>query len=502
MLAEIMGTRFSAFEKSIGEIADALEQGATSSVELVAYYLGRIQQFDREGPCINAVTALASDALQVAAELDRERTEHGRRGRLHGIPLLVKENLDVAGFATTAGSAALATCMPERDAEVVAALRRAGMIVLGKTNMSEFASSNGRYGYGSQAGLTLNPFHTGHCASGSSSGSAAAVSANFTAVALGTDTFGSIRGPASVTGLAGLRPTHGLLNTDGLLPFALGFDTIGPMSRHVEDLPILMNAMTRQSPHATPYREVLDGAALEGANIAVLEGWEADPAVRAAFEDALATLRAAGARLTQVTLSTDLNVLLHEVLAPLAEAQFARQVDQYLKHGQTGGPQSLSEVVAYLTAHGSQPGAHAVNPATLAALQRAAQAPPQPEASAGSLAPLNERLDAFRHEVLGWFQHGVRAVVFPTHLSPAPPRFDRLDPASQSAGRNPMSLSYIATAAAQPELTVPAGRTEDGLPVGLSFLGAPYSEQALFDFGHAFHRRQAARFAPPITPPN
>jgi amidase len=509
-----MSEAFCPLEKSINDIADALTHSVTSSVELVNYYHQRISSFDCSGPQINSVSALASDALEVASRLDQERATIGPRGKLHGVPLLVKDNIDTLGFATTGGSIALVDSMPARDADVIAALKRCGAIVLGKTNMSEFANSGGRFGYSSSAGLTLNPYHLGRNASGSSSGSAAAVAANFAAAALGTDTFGSVRGPASATGLAGLRPTHRLLSDRGVLPFALSFDTVGPICRRVEDLPVLMNAMGVSSgndgsddpagrPARAIYRETLDASALQGARIAVLEGLpEADPEIRAMLESTLVTLRAAGAALESVALPADLLDSLLGVISPVAAAQFSLQIPHYLLQAQQGSPRSLQEIVAILDAHQARPNGREVNPVTLEGLRRAAIHQVLSASEKAALGLLVERLHGFRNLMLGWFATGLSAVVFPTLLSPATPRFDQPDPTFHTGVDNPMVPLYLSAAAGLPELTVPAGRSHDGLPLGISLQGAPFSEQSLMDLGYAFQMTHPARFAPSMTVPN
>ncbi|MDR7009639.1 amidase [Paraburkholderia strydomiana] len=504
-----MTVTFCPLEKNLAEIASALDSGATSSVELVRYYQRRIAELDHAGPRVNAVSTLTAGALDDAAALDRERATHGARGRLHGVPLLVKDNIDVAGLTTTAGSVALERCLPERDADVVAALRRAGAIVLGKTNMSEFASSNGRPGYSSAAGLTVNPYDLGRDASGSSSGSAAAVTTCFAAAALGTDTFGSVRGPASVTGIAALRPTHGLLSCNGVVPLASIFDTVGPMSRWVEDLPLLMNALVaceNTAHHAQPvvrpthvsYREALDASAIKDARIGVLDGLPVGhPDVASTFNSAIATLRAAGAIIERVTLSTDLATLMRDTLAPLAGAQFAAEIARYLEKCPADSPKSLSDIIARLAAHDSATNGRDVNPATFEKLLYPALQLAQLDATV--LAALIQRLEAFRASVRDWFDGGISALFFPTHLSVAAPRFDQFNPSALQFDGNPMVPSYLATAAGLPELTMPAGFCRGGLPIGVSFVGAPFAEQTLMDLSYSFQTRQNARVAPSLT---
>ncbi|WP_052649288.1 amidase [Paenibacillus vortex] len=208
--AEIKKQAFDPFEKSIDEVATALKTKQITSEELVEYYLERIEAFDKQGPAINSIITINNKSLETAKALDTELKKKGPRSKLHGIPFVVKDNYDVVGMPTTGGSVALKNAYPTKNAFTVQKLVDAGAIVIAKTNMSELAASYGRLGYSSMGGLTINPYNLNRDASGSSSGSAAAVAANFAVFGLGTDTSGSVRGPANVTGLVGIRPTMGL----------------------------------------------------------------------------------------------------------------------------------------------------------------------------------------------------------------------------------------------------------------------------------------------------
>ena len=235
-------------ERSLSNLRIDLDANLVTAESLVSQYLERIQRLDRDGPCLRSVIETNPDALVIARALDDERTAKGSRSPLHGIPILIKDNIDTRDrMATTAGSIALLGAKPLEDAFIVQRLRAAGAIILGKTNMSEWA--NGRSlqscsGWSARGGLTLNPYALDRSASGSSSGSAVAVAASLCAAAVGTETDGSILGPASVCGVVGLKPTVGLISRRGIIPISHSLDTPGPMARNVRDCALLLGAMT------------------------------------------------------------------------------------------------------------------------------------------------------------------------------------------------------------------------------------------------------------------
>ncbi|MEY4958425.1 MAG: hypothetical protein RL409_2682, partial [Gemmatimonadota bacterium] len=226
---------------TITELNAAFDAGTLTSEQLVKRYLARIAAYDRQGPAIHTVIALNPKALETARALDGERKAKGKRSPLHGIPIVLKDNYDTRDLPTTAGSVLLEGYIPARDAVLVQKLRDAGAIVLAKVNLSEFASGGT---YSSLGGQTLNPHHLAFSPGGSSGGTGAAVAAAFAQFGLGTDTGGSIRGPATVNGIVALKPTHGLLSRSGIIPLALSFDTGGPMARSVTDVAIALGAMT------------------------------------------------------------------------------------------------------------------------------------------------------------------------------------------------------------------------------------------------------------------
>ena len=262
---------------TIEDLNRAFDDGTLTSEQLVERYLARIAAYDDAGPALNAVIALNPNAVERARELDAERRSGGPRSPLHGIPVVLKDNLDTADLPTTAGSVLLAGSLPPDDAFLVRKLREAGAIVLAKVNMSEFASGGAMSSLG---GRTRNPHDLVRSPGGSSGGTGAAIAAAFAQVGLGTDTGGSVRSPSTSNGIAGLKPTLGLMSRDGIVPLALSFDTAGPMARHVYDVAAALGVMTGVDPadgataasrdrFETDYTQYLDADALAGARIGV-----------------------------------------------------------------------------------------------------------------------------------------------------------------------------------------------------------------------------------------
>src|SRR6478735_4972451 len=273
-----------------------MASGATTGVGLVEAYLDRIATLN---PLVNAIRCLAPDALERAAALDAERAEGRVRGPLHGVPVLVKDNIDVAGLPTTAGALALEHSVPDRDAGLVVRLREAGAVVIGKTNLTElanFMTENMPSGYSSLGGQVLNPYDLSRTPSGSSSGSGAAAALGLATVTVGTETEGSILSPADHQSLVGLKPTLGLVPGDGILPIATSQDCAGPMCRTVSDAAALLGALTGED-----YASALRPGALDGTRLAVPPMPEdLDPADRELFEAALGVLRDLGAVTVEV----------------------------------------------------------------------------------------------------------------------------------------------------------------------------------------------------------
>ena len=464
---------------------------------LTAAYMGRIRSLDQHGPTVRSVLELNPDALDIAAALDQERQECGPRGPLHGVPVLLKDNIATADrMQTTAGSLALVGIKVTRDAHLVKRLREAGAVILGKTNLSEWAnirSTRSTSGWSARGGLTCNPYALDRNTSGSSSGSAAAITANFATVAVGTETDGSIVSPASVNGLVGLKPTVGLVSRDGVIPISHTQDTAGPMTRTVADTAVLLNAMVgpdvrdSSTKNAKPadYTHCLDATRLTKARLGVVRTHVAGhPGVNEVFARALATLKTQGAVLVDpVELKhaerleeAELEVMLHELKAGLRTwfAEFA-----------PGAPvATLKELIAWNELHradempwfgqdlfeqaesrGALTSKKYLN--ALARCRRYAR---------------DEGIDAVLAE------HKLDALVAPTS-SPAW-MTDLVNGDHHTDG-----FSSPAAVAGYPHLTVPAGFVH-GLPVGLSFVGPAWSEPLLIGLGYSFEQAAQARRSP------
>lgn len=477
------------FEASLCDLAEAMRAGRTSAQGLVAAYLARIATFDRAGPRINAISSLNPDAMENARVLDEELRTRGPRSPLHGIPMVVKDNIDVAGMPTTAGCAALRENYPRTDAACVARLRAAGAIVLAKSNMSELAASNGRFGYSSANGITLNPYRLSRNASGSSSGTGAAVAASFAAFGLGTDSFGSVRGPACVHALAGLRPTHGLLDSAGVLPLAASFDTVGPLGRSAADVALVMGVLAPGRSFGTQ-PETLAGRRL--GIVADFAGGNDE--IDALFDVAIAAMQAAGATAVPVRLPAGALTLYADVLGEITRVESVRGLDQYLAGAPAAAPHSADELLARMEG-GGDAGAHAVNPLTLAALRHAIATRDQRPGAGVAAARrwrglLGEQLTV----------HGLDALVFPTLACPASPRFDVADASYHCRAEQPLAAMHLASAADLPEVSVPMGLTAAGVPAGVSWLGHAGSDATLLAMASAFERMTRHRRPPPTTP--
>lgn len=485
--APALPARLDPFEASLSDLAEAMRTGATSAQALVASSLARIASFDQAGPCINAISAVNPGAMDEARLLDEELRTRGPRGALHGIPMVVKDNIDVAGMPTTAGCAALRQAYPRADAACVARLRAAGAIVLAKSNMSELAASNGRFGYSSANGLTLNPYRLSRNASGSSSGTGAAVAASLAAFGLGTDSFGSVRGPACVHGLAGLRPTHGLLDCAGVLPLAPSFDTVGPLARSAADVALVMAVLAPG--HGFGARP----QTLAGRRLGIVANFAGgNDEIDAMFDAATAAMQAAGARAIPVHLPTGALTLYTDLLGEITRVESVRGLDQYLAQAAAGAPHSAAELLMRMEA---SPDAGAVNPRTLAALRHALATRDQPPA-AGVAAARRWRGVLSQHLMA----HGLDALVFPTLACPASPRFDMADASYHCRAEQPLAAMHLASAAGVPEVSVPMGITAAGVPAGVSWLGRAGSDAALVAMASAFEQLTRHRRAPSLTP--
>lgn len=468
---------------SVTEILESLEAGDSTSVELVQQYLDRIYEYDHT---INAVVGLRTQALEEAEAADEAWAE-GEARPLEGVPFIVKDNIDVAGLPNTGGSVALSNNYPKDDAEVVRRLRDAGAIVLGRANMSELAASFGMFGYSSYGGQTVNPFHLNRDASGSSSGSAAAVAAGFAPIALGTDTSGSVRGPAASTGLIGLRPTTGLLSSDGVIPLSLTFDTVGPMTLTAADAALIMQVLAGEE--GQNYYQGLDETAFEGLRIGVVEEYfggnvDVDAAARAALEE----MRDSGAEVIDVGLGQEALTLWGDILGPVGDAEFAAQFEEYLAGAPAGVPASLEEVIRHSESQGVLNSATPVNPARIDGLRAAHE---QREAMEGAdyAVITAQQMPALREQVTALMRdQKLDVLYFPTMACPASPLPGVEESAYQCDVEDPYAASYLAPASGLPEITFSVGQDEHGLPVGASFLAGEYQEQLLLDLVYSWEQ--------------
>lgn len=480
---------FEVEEKSLRQLAEA-----PSSRVLVERFLSRIDAIDVKGPGLKSVLELNSEALRIADALDEERARRGPRGPLHGMPVLVKDNLDSADtMKTTAGSLALLDApAPARDAFVVQKLREAGAVLLGKTNLSEWANLRGlasTSGWSARGGLTKNPYVLTRNTSGSSSGSAAAVAASLCAAAIGTETDGSIVSPASVCGVVGFKPTLGLVSRAGILPLAHSQDTAGPMTRSVFDAAVMLDAIsgvdardaaTSKIPKtARGFAAGLSGASLRGVRLGVVRRLvDASWNVSVLAKEALAALTAAGAVLVDVELTSsayeaaELEVLLFELKADLEAYLTAR-----------GGPmKQLTDLIAFNEAHATKELGFFGQQHFVAAAKKGPLSSPAYKKALAVCAQARTSL----HAVLE--KSRVEALVAPTDAPAWQTDFALGDHFT-------MSFSTPAAVGGCPHLTVPMGFVGE-LPVGFSFVGAAWNDGRVLALGHAFEEATHARRPP------
>jgi amidase len=487
---------------TIGDLNRAFEAGTYSSEQLVQQCLARIAAYDDHGPKLNAVLTLNPKALEQARALDVERKSKGARSPLHGIPVLLKDNFDTFDMPTTGGSVLLENWVPPDDAFIVKKLRDAGAIILGKLNLSEFASGSA---HSSLGGQTLNPHDLTRTPSGSSGGTGAAIAAAYAPLGLGTDTGGSIRGPATANGIVGLKPTHGLLSRDGIIPLALSFDTGGPMARNVYDIAVSLGIMVGVDPadsatqkskgkFATDYTRYLKADALKGARIGIARDFlGADQEVDWVIESALEAMRKAGATVVDVRFPKWLLESKQEFYSAVRNPEFAAQIAGYLAATGPGFPKDLPQLIARSTevrslrADGAGP-----NPIRWTLFKT--------EADSGSLddyrylSVRDHALPMTRMVVEGILAaEKLDAIVYPT--SPRRPALIASPPDTSTP-----SATNIANLTGFPDLIVPAGFTSDDLPVGISFLGPAFSEPKLLALGYSFERATQARRLPVHTP--
>ncbi len=465
------------------DLATALERKQTTSGKLVRSYLARIAECDAK---LHAIIATNPNALREARQLDAERAAGRLRGPLHGIPVVIKDNIDLAGMATTAGSLALADNLRARSAPLVERLQAAGLVVIAKANLSEWAnfrSSSSSSGWSAVGGLTVNHRDARRTACGSSAGSAAAVAARFAPVSVGTETNGSIVCPSSVNGLVGLKPTVGLVSSEGIVPISHSQDTAGPMAAGVADAALLLSAMvTRATPGAGPqtnYYAGLRADALKGTRLGVarfIEGYS--PATRQVFDTALEVLKAQGAELVMID-KLDLTEL-RPLQLPILLTEFKADLNAYLATTPVAvKTRTLEDLIAFNRAEPRELAYFGQELFEQAQITNGLDDPEYVErlrrakALSGALG-----IDRLLRE------YDVAALLAPTT---GPAWSIDLINGDRSTG----SASLMAALSGYPHLTVPMGDVA-GMPIGLSFFGRAWDEQALLSLGYSYEHARSA----------
>ena len=495
-------------EATLADLQARMSAGKDTARSLVEKYTARIAQLDRQGPALRSVIELNPDAITIADELDAERKQKGARGPLHGIPILIKDNIATADrMMTTAGSLALEGARPPRDAFIVSQLRAAGAVILGKTNLSEWAnfrSTHSTSGWSARGGQTKNPYALDRNPCGSSSGSGAAVAANLAAASIGTETDGSIVCPSHSNSLVGIKPTVGLVSRTGLVPISHSQDTAGPMARTVADAAAILNALdgvdgddpatAAAAAHvARDYSAALDSNGLHGARIGVVRDklFGYSPAADRLAEAAIAEMKKRGAVIVDPanipTIGTfdaaELDVLLYEFKAGL---------NRYLSWLGTGSPvRTLTDIIAFNKTRQEQElkyfgqelleMADAKGPLTSEAYMKALATIRRQARELGiDMVMTKHQLDALVAPTFGlpWLTDLVAGDIFPAGAA---------------------SPSTIAAVAGYPHVTVPMGYVR-GVPIGLSIFGRAWSEPTLIKFAYAYEQATKHRRPPTFAP--
>lgn len=490
-------------ELTIADFHDRLHAGKLTIEEVVREYLDRIEQFDRNVDGLNAVLTVNETAVERAQELDTQLRMGELGGPLHGVPVLIKDQAQTKGIRTTFGSQAFAEYIPSRNAMIVDRLEEAGAVVLAKTNLPDFAA--GFVGYSSVGGQTRNPYDLSRDSGGSSAGTGAGIAANLGLVGIGEDTGGSIRVPASFCNLVGMRVTTGLISRDGLSPLVSEQDTPGPMCRTVEDVARLLDVVVGFDPHdeATAvqprlnaeslFTDSLDESSLEGARIGVLRAVFPDgdakrkTAVIEVVERALDSLDAAGATLVDSVEIEGLDAFIHDTgLYDLVTKRDLNAFFDDLADSPVGSFEEIYEMGAYHD--------------RLEHMETIISAPGDPTEDREYWWRL-ARQAAFRERIeYTLTDNELDAFVFPD-VQVVPPESEGYHTGELTRADVPTN-TFIASQSGCPAISVPAGFTSDGLPVGVELLGAPFSDHRLIALASAYEAATDARRAPDSTAPN
>jgi amidase len=494
------GGHFELDELTVAELQEGVKSGKYTASSLVEKYLVRIRQLDQGGPKVNSVIEINPDALEIAREMDRERKAKGPRGPLHGIPILIKDNIGTHDrMQTTAGSLALVSAIPPKDSFVARKLREAGAVILGKTNLSEWAnfrSTHSTSGWSGRGGLTHNPYALDRNPSGSSSGSGAAASANFCAIAIGTETDGSVVSPSSLNGLVGIKPTVGLVSRSGIVPISHSQDTAGPMARTVTDAAVLLGALAGVDPDdkataasqgkaESGYTKFLDAQGLKGARIGVVRNlFGFNDKVDKLIDVAIVEMKRQGALIVDPA-----NI---ETLG-----KFGKTEDVVLQY------EFKADLNAYLAALG--PGTHVHTLADLIEFNEKNKEKEMPYfgqelfIKSQARGPLTDKeyLDALENDHRMARTEGIDAVMdkFKLDALVAPTDSPAWTTDLVNGDHFTGGSSSTPAVAGYPHITVPAGFVF-GLPVGVSFFGRAWSEPTLLKLAYAYEQATRHRSAP------
>jgi amidase len=493
-------------EWTISELQQKMESGELTARQLAVLYLDRIDSVDKSGPYLNSVIEVNPDALELAENLDAERKAGKVRGVLHGIPILIKDNIDTHdGMQTTAGSLALEGNISAKDAFIVKQLRKAGALILGKTNLSEWANFRGKRsvsGWSSRGGLTRNPYALDRSACGSSSGSGAAVAANLCAASVGTETDGSIICPSQTNGIVGIKPTLGLLSRSGIIPIAHSQDTPGPMTRTVEDAAILLGAMTgvderdpatrlSRKRSAFNYTKFLDLNGLKGARIGVARNMSgSDGRVIKIFETCIEAMKYLGAVIIDPAGVPNFDKF-GKTEGEVLHYEFKAGLNKYLKALPAGARvRSMQDVIKF-----NEENSHLVMPYFGQEHMTMAQAKPSlSDRKYRDALAKNHRLSRNEGIDAAMRKHRLDAIIVPSG-GPA----WMIDLVNGDANNWDMESTSPAAVAGYPHITVPAGFIS-GLPVGISFFARAWQEPTLITFAFAFEQATQFRRQPRFLP--
>jgi amidase len=487
---------FTVVEKTVPQIQDALTRGETTSEDVVREYLVRLTRLDRHGPTLRALLALNPTAIADARRLDAERVTSGARGPLHGIPIVFKDNIDVLGLPTTGGSRALVDHRPRLDSRVAAGMRRAGAIVLGKTNLDEFPF--GDFGISSVGGTIGNAFDPTLSTSGSSGGTAVAVSTNFATLGFGTDTCNSLSNPAAFASLATIRTTRGLTSRAGVMPLNTFQDAVGPIAKSVRELALVLDQVTGADAEdeatadadrhiAGSFTTALEATALKGARVGVVRqlfvGVTGEREAAAAMEKVLAEIKAAGATVVDVAIP-DLDAQYMEARGS-APGSLKAGWTSYLTRGAAPGDPVLT--IEGLLASGK------LAPASARRLRDAIQPTPGGEELRTATAKFYASRDAFRALFVDAMEkQQLDALLYPANLA----RPNTHEGGLERYGEEPGTCQESAMTGL-PQVTVPAGLLGNRYPFGVSFLGRLWSDRRILALAYAYEQATRHRRPPP-----